>query len=106
MTEPGHPEDPALERLLDALDLDALDLVLAEGFKGAPFPKIEVHRPALGHPLLAAGDPDIIAVAADGPLEPAPPVPVLDLDDIDAVLRLVRAACALDGARGEESARA
>jgi len=106
VTESGRAEDPALERLLDALDLGATDLVLAEGFKGAPFPKIEVHRPALGRPLLAAGDPDIIAVAADGPVEPAPPVPVLDLDDIDALVRLVRAACALDGARGEENARA
>ncbi len=106
VAEPGHAGDPALERLLDTLDLGAADLVLAEGFKGAPFPKIEVHRPALGHPLLAAGDPDIIAVAADGPVEPAPPVPVLDLNDIDAVVRLVRAACALDGARGGEGAPA
>jgi len=96
VTELGRPTEPGLEDLVGALDR-SLDLVLAEGFKGAPFPKLEVHRPACGRPLLAAADPDIIAVAADGPVAPAPSVPVLDLNDTQAIVRFVLAACALDG---------
>ena len=38
--------------------------------------KIEVHRPALGHPLLAADDPRIMAVATDGVLH----IPGVQLD--------------------------
>jgi molybdopterin-guanine dinucleotide biosynthesis protein B len=57
-----------------------VDLVLVEGFKRHPHPKIEVHRPAAGTPLLALEDPYVIAVATDGPL-PASAAQVLDLND-------------------------
>jgi molybdopterin-guanine dinucleotide biosynthesis protein MobB len=55
------PREPALNDLLEKLHLDVLDPVIVEGFKMAPIPKIETHRPSLAQPLLA--DPDIIAVA-------------------------------------------
>ncbi len=42
-------------------------------------PKLEVHRPSLGKPLLQPGDPCIKAVASDAPLGRS--VPVLDLND-------------------------
>ncbi len=69
-----------------------VDLVLIEGFKSEPHDKIEVHRPALGKPALFRGDPDVIAVAADGPIAGVT-VPVLDLDDGAAVADFIVAHC-------------
>ena len=42
-----------------------VDLVLVEGFKQAPYPKIEVFRPSHGKPPLWPEIPDIRAVASD-----------------------------------------
>ncbi len=76
-------------------DLDALvakmspvDLVLVEGFKRDEIPKMEIYRAANGKPLLHPDDPRIIAVACDSPL-PAAKVPVVDLNDIDAIAELL-----------------
>jgi len=83
---PERTDDPKLAELLAHLDTAQVDLVLVEGFKHERFPKIELHRPALGHPLLAAEDDSILAVATDAPLaEPAPAVPRLDLNDPAAI---------------------
>lgn len=59
------------------------DLVLVEGFKNEAIPKIEVHRPALGKPLLAPENPNVIAVASDGPISTT--LPQLDLNDAKAI---------------------
>ena len=80
----GDPE-PSLDMLLTRLS--PVDLVLIEGFKRDAYAKIEVHRPSVGKPLLQPGDPNIIAVASDAPLDL--PVPVLPLDDIEAVAAFV-----------------
>ena len=56
-----------------------VDLILAEGFKSAMVPKLEIHRTTLGKPPLWPDDPQIIGVAADAAL-PGCSVPVLDLD--------------------------
>ncbi len=61
-------EEASLEDTLSVLQIDKLDLVLVEGFKYESFPKIEIHRPDLGKPLMFPDDPDIIAVATDAPL--------------------------------------
>jgi len=58
--------EPDLTALLSRLA--PVDLVLVEGFKASPHPKIEVHRPALGHPPIWPGRADIVAVAADAAL--------------------------------------
>jgi molybdopterin-guanine dinucleotide biosynthesis protein B len=65
-----------------------VDLVLVEGFKRDPFPKLEIHRIANGKPLLHLEDPHIVAVACDSAL-PAAKVPVIDLNDIEAVVDLL-----------------
>lgn len=44
-----------------------VDILLIEGFKSHDYPKIEVHRPSLGKPLLAAHDDSVIAIATDEP---------------------------------------
>lgn len=74
-----HPREPDLNESLSRLDLTALDLVLVEGFREAPIPKIEIHRPAHGKPLLCLNDPWIVAVATDHP-DLAAPCPLLDLN--------------------------
>jgi molybdopterin-guanine dinucleotide biosynthesis protein MobB len=88
----GEPEPP-LEALLARLA--PVDLVVVEGFKAFPHPKIEVHRAERGTPLLAREDPTIIAVASDEPL-PDLAVPVLDLDDVPAIAALVLARLELE----------
>jgi molybdopterin-guanine dinucleotide biosynthesis protein B len=62
----GAPE-PGLAQQLARLA--PADLTLVEGFKLAAIPRIEVHRPTLGLPLLhgAPGD-GFVAVATDAPL--------------------------------------
>ncbi len=80
----GAPEPPLAELLRH---LAPVDLVLVEGFKRDAHAKIEVHRPALGKPLLQPDDPAIIAVASDAKL--TLPVPVLPLDDPEAVAAFV-----------------
>jgi molybdopterin-guanine dinucleotide biosynthesis protein B len=68
--------------------MSAVDLVLVEGYKRDPFPKLEIHRAANGKPLLHPDDPHIVAVAADVPL-PSAPLPVIDLDDVEAIADLL-----------------
>jgi molybdopterin-guanine dinucleotide biosynthesis protein B len=59
--------EPTLPDLLARMT--PVDIVLVEGFKSHPFPKLEVHRPALGKPPIWPEQPDIVAVAADAPIE-------------------------------------
>jgi molybdopterin-guanine dinucleotide biosynthesis protein B len=83
--------EPTLGELLTKLV--PADLVLIEGFKHGPQPKLEVYRQALGKPLLHPDDPQIVAIAADAPV-PSARVPVLALDDLDAIIELVLARAA------------
>lgn len=82
-------EEPDLAELLTQLDSRAADLVLVEGFRQEAIPKLEVYRPALGHPLLADHDPYVIAVASDGGA--ATRLPVLDLNKPQAIADFVLA---------------
>ena len=66
-----------------------LDLVLVEGKKDWPIPKIEVYRPELGHRLWAEQDPGVVAIASDQPL--TGPLPRLDLNDPPAIGRYILA---------------
>jgi len=68
--------------------MSPVDLVLVEGYKRDAFPKLEIHRAANGKPLIYPEDPHIIAIAADVPV-PAAKVPVVDLNDIDAIAEVL-----------------
>jgi len=68
--------------------MSPVDLVLVEGFKRDGFPKLEIYRAANGKPLIHPEDPHIVAVASDGAL-PAATVPVVDLNDIEAIADLL-----------------
>lgn len=85
VVERTHEQDPSLDEMLRTLDPAGLDFVFVEGFRHEPFAKIEVHRPALGRPLLAAQDASIIAVATDDPALDTAARPRLDLNDIPAI---------------------
>ena len=61
-------DEPTLPELLRKLE--PVDLVLVEGFKSHPFPKLEVHRPSLGKPPIWPDAPDVAAVACDATLDP------------------------------------
>jgi molybdopterin-guanine dinucleotide biosynthesis protein MobB len=82
--------------------LTPVDLLLIEGFKSHPHPKLEVYRPADVKPLLANGDPKIVGVAVEGGrLEPGVldhALPVFDLDDIEAIVGMILTHCGLNAA--------
>lgn len=71
-----------------AAKMSPVDLVLVEGFKRDAFPKLEIHRSENGKPLLHPDDPHIVAVACDSPL-PDAKVPLVDLNDIEAIADLL-----------------
>jgi molybdopterin-guanine dinucleotide biosynthesis protein B len=89
--EDDHPE-PTLREMLSSINHEKLDLVLVEGFKREDFPKIELHRPSLGKPLLSAGDSHYIAIATDQPLRETPRgLPQLNLNDADEIAGFIQA---------------
>lgn len=79
--EHSEPKDPVLNEELAHFEQAGLDLILVEGFRHERFPKIELHRPILGKPLLYPNDDTILAIAADAPLVPEPPIRRLDLNE-------------------------
>ena len=89
ITEWDEPREPRLADELALFDRTAVDLILVEGFKQEAFPKIELHRPALGRPLLFPEDARIIAIATDTPIFPEPPIPRLDLNRPDRIAAFI-----------------
>lgn len=81
-------DDLRLAELLPHMDTSLVDLILVEGFKQEPIPKIEIFRPSLHKPLLADHDPHIIAIATDDPAPTA--LPQLDLNDSEAIADFVQ----------------
>jgi molybdopterin-guanine dinucleotide biosynthesis protein B len=65
------------------------DLLLVEGFKHAPIPKLEVWREETGEALLHPNDPHIVAVASDARVQTR--LPLLDLNDADGIAKFILA---------------
>lgn len=86
MHECGDGPDYTMDSLLARLS--PVDLVLIEGFRDWPHPRIEIHRPALGRPLLCHDDRRVVAVASDVALAGLP-VPRLDLNDADGIAAFI-----------------
>lgn len=83
---PEPRAEPDFRAMLGKFDPGQVDLVLAEGFSGEAYPKIEVFRPAHEQPPRCwPDDPSVIAVASDLPQETVPPVRWLDLNRPDLV---------------------
>jgi molybdopterin-guanine dinucleotide biosynthesis protein B len=68
--------------------LSPVDLVIVEGYKRDRHPKLEVHRAANQKPLLQPDDPQIVAIASDQPVRAAT-VPVVSLDDVEAIVEIM-----------------
>jgi molybdopterin-guanine dinucleotide biosynthesis adapter protein len=63
------------------------DIVLSEGFKKNPFPKIEVNRKAMNQDLLCSVEDNLFAIASDRPLTAG--VPCLDINDISGLVDII-----------------
>ena len=85
MHERRDGSDVTLDELLARLA--PCDLVLVEGFKQEPIPKLEVYRPENGKPPLFPERSDIVAVASNVTL--ATSLPELALDDVAAIADFV-----------------
>lgn len=75
-------EEPDLADIIPRLA--PVDLLIVEGFKRHRHPKIEIHRPEVGKPLLHPGDDYIVAITSNAEL-PEAKVPVIPLDDIEKI---------------------
>ncbi|HSH56962.1 MAG TPA: molybdopterin-guanine dinucleotide biosynthesis protein B [Halomonas sp.] len=91
MMETPNQQEADLQALLAMVAVQRPDLVLVEGFKAWPLPKLELHRPALGKPLRVAEDPWVRAVATDAPLVLPEGVERLDLNDLTALTEWIAA---------------
>ncbi|MBN1378593.1 MAG: molybdopterin-guanine dinucleotide biosynthesis protein B [Gammaproteobacteria bacterium] len=89
IVEREFEHEPRLEDHIAHLDLATLDLILIEGFTQSRFPKIELHRPALGKPLMFTDDKNIVAVASDSPLILPDHIELLDLNDEKQIARFI-----------------
>jgi molybdopterin-guanine dinucleotide biosynthesis adapter protein len=78
----GEPELPELLK-----KMSSVDLVVIEGFKSEPHPRIEVYRKASGKPPLFPDDPAIVGIATDVAIKTT--LPVADVEDIPAVAAMM-----------------
>ncbi|MCX8501708.1 MAG: molybdopterin-guanine dinucleotide biosynthesis protein B [Alphaproteobacteria bacterium] len=82
--------EPKLTELVKRME--AVELIIAEGFRTQPVDKIEVFRPSLGLELWAQQDKQVIAVATDEPNDPAMQGldrTILPLNDPDTIAEFV-----------------
>jgi molybdopterin-guanine dinucleotide biosynthesis protein B len=64
-----------------------VDIVLSEGFKKNPFPKIEVNRSEMNQALICSHADNLLAICSDRRLTAA--VPCLDINDIGGLVDIV-----------------
>ncbi len=90
ITELGDDDEPDFSDMI--AKLAPCDLILVEGYKSQPIPKIEARRAAsITHTPLAAQDPHVFAIAADHAVTDARGLPVFALDDIGPIADLITA---------------
>jgi molybdopterin-guanine dinucleotide biosynthesis protein B len=93
ISELGAAPEPDLATVMARLE--PCDLVIVEGYKSAPIPKIEARRRAArSHAPLADGDRHVIAIAADHAVA-GTALPTFRLDDITAIAEFIAAALRL-----------
>ena len=85
MHESSGEEEGTLEDQIGRMS--PCDLLLIEGYKYYPLPKLEIYRVANGKPLLHPQDEHIVALATDTPVQCA--LPQFGLRDYDAIADFV-----------------
>ena len=65
-----------------------VDIILSEGFKGNPYPKIEVFRASLDRDMLCSEKDNLIAVASDEDMDID--VPCFDIDNAEGIAQFIR----------------
>ncbi|HEX7415597.1 MAG TPA: molybdopterin-guanine dinucleotide biosynthesis protein B [Smithellaceae bacterium] len=83
-------EDVGRDYTLDEIRgkyIKGVDIILAEGYKGNPFPKIEVFRSELKRTLLCKKEDNLLAIAANIKLDIG--VPCFDINDAQSLVDLI-----------------
>ncbi len=80
----GEPEATLEEQIAR---MSPCDLLLIEGYKYYPLPKLEIYREANGKPPLYPQDEHIVALATDTPIQCS--LPQFGLEDYDAIAAFV-----------------
>jgi molybdopterin-guanine dinucleotide biosynthesis protein B len=88
MHELRAASEPSIYDLLQKMS--PVDFVLIEGFKSALHARIEVFRKEVSKPPFHPENPHVAGIVSDTPF-PHAGVPVVDINDIEAVVELVRA---------------
>ncbi|ARJ41939.1 molybdopterin-guanine dinucleotide biosynthesis protein B [Pantoea alhagi] len=83
MTETPHNRTIDFNFLISRMDKRSLDLILVEGFKDEPIPRIVLCRDRSEEEIKELLDEHVIAVASDCSLDVS--VPLLDLNDPTAI---------------------
>jgi molybdopterin-guanine dinucleotide biosynthesis protein B len=78
--------------------LPPVDLVLAEGFRDEPVPRVEVHRRSVSKAFLCARDPRVIAIVTDEP--PPRPIRAFTAGEVERLADAICARFGLGGHRG------
>ena len=84
--ENDHNEEKSLFEMLEMFSkqpINKCDIIIVEGYKNEDIPKLEVHRPIIGKPLLFNDDNNIFAIASEGYLKTT--IPSFDLNNINAI---------------------
>ena len=83
-------DEPTLIEL--AAKLDPCDLVIVEGYRSGPQPKLEIRDVNLDHPKIAESDESVVGIVANGAVENMA-LPVFDRDDIAEIAEFVLSYC-------------
>ena len=89
--------DYELSELRDQYIRD-VDIILSEGFKKNPHPKIEIARAVLKHEPICTKEDNLFAVVSDRPVERG--VPCLDMNDVGGIVNLIEGRFLKDPSQG------
>lgn len=86
MHESRNAPEPTLQEAIKRVS--PCDLLLIEGYKREPIPKLEVYRSTLGEPLMFPEDLHVVAIAGDQMVDSK--LPQFGLDDVAAIAAFIR----------------
>jgi molybdopterin-guanine dinucleotide biosynthesis protein B len=75
--------EPEMQFTQIVSEVGPCDVIVIEGYKREPFPKIEIRRDSgASRQPLAGSSPQVVAIASDRPNEEADALPTFHLDDV------------------------